>query len=70
MTAQTSANLEVNNAWINTPVLVPDNNVQNIACKHHKTDEKPPILRCKFLHQYLDFFLNESTTPSPLLKIW
>ena len=47
--------------------LVPDDTVHKGTNKCHKMDEKVPILRCKFLHQYL-YFLIYPTTPSTLSK--
>ena len=36
--------------------------------KHHKTDEKAPILRCTFPHQDLDFSLNIPPHSAPFQK--
>ena len=33
--------------------LVPDQTIHTSTGKNHKTDEKVPILRCTFIHQYL-----------------
>ena len=35
--------------------VVPDDSVHKGTSKHHKTDEKLPILRCTLLDQHLDF---------------
>ena len=35
--------------------LVPDYTVHKGTSKHHKMDEKAPILRCTFLYRYLEF---------------
>ena len=34
--------------------LVTDNSVHKGKSKRQKTDEKAPILRCAFLHQYFE----------------
>ena len=44
--------------------LVPDETVQKVTSKHHKMDEKPPILRSMFLHKCLIKKENYPITPS------
>ena len=45
------------NAKHNNNGLIPDVTAHKGSSKHHKTDEKSPILWCRFLHQFrLNFF--------------
>ena len=48
--------------------LVSEDTVNKGTSKCHKMDEKPSILRCTFLHQYL-YILNYPTTPITLSKM-
>ena len=49
--------------------LVTDKIVHKITSKHHKIDEKAPILWCMFIHQYLIFENSYPTTHIILKKI-
>ena len=42
-----------------------------VTSKRHKMDKNAPILRCTFLHQYLDFLNDNPTTSiSPSKCLW
>ena len=48
--------------------LVPDDIVHKGTRKRHKRDEKPSILRCTFLHKYLEYRKTIPLHPATIQK--